>query len=337
LIRLNYITKDSNLNTTKAVVLNSNFSNSELSDLIRITHFKYDSDTKFAIRVYIKFTGNWQVWSIRQLDAQSGDEGYTNWVPMTLYNAHGSNVAAPTGTSATYVFPIPEFSDSAKQISDNRGTEGQDGYKAIYGGYNSGTGEFGLGFSKRVNGETKATEINADGITSSGLITAGIGFVGNLNGVANKAVSDSDGNAINTTYAKKIHGIYNLDQYLAQGSSFLDVNLRKQLGYRYSATRGFTPLMMFYGIINFVDIEYADGYDYAAVDFELYNTLQSGTYGTLMASIGMVVPKGTSSIVIPIPFAWNNGSFSPTLYGNFAHRITAGSAVCNAYYYSLPV
>ena len=266
---------------------------------------------------------------------------------VTYCNLLRSTYGTAIGSSSTPIYVdeygIPKpcwtigFADSAKQISDYRGTEGQDGYKAIYGGYNNGTGEFGLGISKRVNGETKSTEINADGITTNGLITAGIGFVGNLNGVANRAVSDSDGNAINTTYAKKILGIYNLDQYLAQGSSFLDVNLRKQLGYRYAATRGFTPLMMFYGIINFVDIEYADGYDYAAVDFELYNTLQSGTYGTLMASIGMVVPKGTSSIVIPLPFAWNSGSFSPTLYGNFAHRITAGSAICNAYYYSLPV
>lgn len=108
LIRLNYITKGGIIDTAQAVVLNSTFSDSDVSDLIRITHFKYDSDTKFAVRVYLKFTGDWQVWSIRQLDAQSGDEGYTNWVPMTLHSQHGSNVAAPTGTSATYVFPLSD-------------------------------------------------------------------------------------------------------------------------------------------------------------------------------------------------------------------------------------
>ena len=266
---------------------------------------------------------------------------------VTYCNLLRSTYGTAIGSSSTPIYVdeygIPKpcgtigFANSAKQLSDYRGTEGQDGYKNIYGGYNVGAGEFGLGISKRENGVIKYTEIGADGITSSGIITAGVGFVGNLNGVANQAVSDSDGNAINTTYAKKISGIYNIDTYLTDGNAFHDVNLRKQLGPRYVHTRGFTPLMMFYGIINFVDIEYADGYNYAAVDFELYNTQQSGTYGTLMASIGMVVPKGTSSIVIPLPFAWNSGSFSPTLYGNFAHRITAGSAVCNAYYYSLPV
>ena len=327
-------------------------------------YVKYDTNSHSVYVIFNKNNDNYVGIKAVVASAQ-GYQGISAMSNVTLYNNldietttqytnisitynYICSVQSAIGSSSTPIYVdeygIPKpcgtigFANSAKQLSDYRGTEGQDGYKNIYGGYNSGTGEFGLGISKRESGYTKSSEVNADGMTTTEYIIAAKGFIGpTFSGLANQAVSDSDGNPINTTYAKKISGIYNIDTYLTDGNAFHDVNLRKQLGPRYVHTRGFTPLMMFYGIINFVDIEYADGYNYAAVDFELYNTQQSGTYGTLMASIGMVVPKGTSSIVIPLPFAWNSGSFSPTLYGNFAHRITAGSAVCNAYYYSLPV
>lgn len=106
-IRLNFITKGTNVERTLVKVIWSDFeTQAELQDRIRVTYFTYNSGANFAIHVYVKFTGNWQVWRARQLDCQTGDEGYTNWVPMTFFTGSGSNIATPQGTLASYIFPV---------------------------------------------------------------------------------------------------------------------------------------------------------------------------------------------------------------------------------------
>ena len=106
-IRLNFITKGTNVDSTLVKVIWSDYeTQAELQDRIRVTYFTYNSGANFAIHVYVKFTGNWQVWRARQLDCQTGDEGHSNWVPLTFYTGSGSDVATPQGTLASYVFPV---------------------------------------------------------------------------------------------------------------------------------------------------------------------------------------------------------------------------------------
>jgi hypothetical protein len=106
-VRLNFRMEGSNGFTVHEVlVIDSNITRAELEDRIRFNYFTYDSGANACIHIYVKFTGLWQNWRVRQLDAQSGDNGHENWVPFDFYNGRGVGIATPQGTQAEYVYPI---------------------------------------------------------------------------------------------------------------------------------------------------------------------------------------------------------------------------------------
>lgn len=130
--------------------------------------------------------------------------------------------------------------------------------------------------------------------------------------------------------------------YSTQDSDFHSQILRKQLGPRYTQGQPFilNGGPMFFNITaNFINIEFSNGLEYTTIEFEVFNTLQSGitNIGRKLASIAMILHKGTSSISLQIPFTWSSGSFAATLYCLLGNRITAGSANVTSYYYGFAV
>ena len=91
----------------RVFVLESTKSLSWIQDCIAITYHTYTSNNTATIHIYVKCTGHWQIWRVRQLDCQTGDGGYTNWRPWTFYQIHGTKYSRPLGTSATYIFTSP--------------------------------------------------------------------------------------------------------------------------------------------------------------------------------------------------------------------------------------
>ena len=108
-IRLDIKFSGGSLQRANILVIDSSVDYSTLKDWIKITHFTFTSggSTFLCIRLYVKFTGDWQVWRVRQLDCQTGDCGYTNWANFPLRVGYRSQEAAEYGTLATYKFSYP--------------------------------------------------------------------------------------------------------------------------------------------------------------------------------------------------------------------------------------
>ena len=104
IFRLNFVVKSGTVNISEVAILYSTLFESALTNKLAVTYFKYDSDTKMTIRIYFKFSGNWQVATLRQLDAQTGDEGRTNWEKALFYDGSGSDIASTVGTIATFIY-----------------------------------------------------------------------------------------------------------------------------------------------------------------------------------------------------------------------------------------
>lgn len=104
IIKLNFSTGgNSSVNASKVKVLFSTWTPSGLANRLDVRYFKFDNDSKLAIRFYVKFTGNWQVFRLRQFDCQSGDNGFVNWVPISFYSGSDSTLN-PVGTAATFEY-----------------------------------------------------------------------------------------------------------------------------------------------------------------------------------------------------------------------------------------
>ena len=104
IIKLNFRTSsDSSVGTSKVKVLFSTWTPSGLANRLDVRYSKVDNDSKLAIRFYVKFTGNGQVFRLRQLDCQSGDNGFVDWVPISFYSGSGTNTT-PSGTAATFEY-----------------------------------------------------------------------------------------------------------------------------------------------------------------------------------------------------------------------------------------
>lgn len=118
-LKLNFITNSGSVTDSMVLVLDTTQALTWIKDNIKISYFTYTSNNIVfaAIRAYVKFTNDWQVWRVRQLDCQTGDVGYTNWRPWTFYNTIGSEQASYVGTLATYVFTTPHASTSKGSIS----------------------------------------------------------------------------------------------------------------------------------------------------------------------------------------------------------------------------
>ena len=104
--RLDFKINGGNVDRSNVVILESTWSKSALSNRLSVSYFKYDNDNKLAIRIYIKFTALWEVFRIRQLDAQTGDSGFINWKAATLYSGRGEGVSSPVGTNATMIYNL---------------------------------------------------------------------------------------------------------------------------------------------------------------------------------------------------------------------------------------
>ena len=108
-IRLDIKWSNGSLQRSNALIIDSSVDYSALQDLIKIAYFTYTSgaNTFLCIRLYVKFTGDWQVWRVRQLDCQTGDCGYTNWGDFPLRTGYRSQLDSAVGTLATYKFSCP--------------------------------------------------------------------------------------------------------------------------------------------------------------------------------------------------------------------------------------
>lgn len=108
-IRLDIKWSNGSLQRSNALIIDSSVDYSALQDWIKIAYFTYTSgsNTFLCIRLYVKFTGDWQVWRVRQLDCQTGDCGYTNWADFPLRVGYRSDLDSATGTLVTYKFSYP--------------------------------------------------------------------------------------------------------------------------------------------------------------------------------------------------------------------------------------
>lgn len=231
-------------------------------------------------------------------------------------------------------------------LSDSKGTPGQTGFKNIFAGYNNSTGEYGIGIAKKESGGDKATEITADGISTTGQITAGGGFVGNLTGNATSATYatyDDEGNKISSFYK----GVYEMLPTISKNpldtaASGAFQQLSPYVGnspHSYNLNKS-----IYMAVLNFVGMDFG-GYDFSAVDLELrsfpFGDTQENPYGKRLSSVGVIVPKGNSTITVAIPFDLSNNilenkSFCPTLFGTFGSVIFGGAVNGTHFYFSTP-
>lgn len=234
----------------------------------------------------------------------------------------------------------------ASSLSDSKGTPGQTGYKNIFAGYNNSTSEYGIGIAKKESGGDKATEITADGISTTGQITAGGGFVGNLTGNATSATYatyDDEGNKISSYYK----GVYEMLPTISKNpldtaASGAHQQLSPYVGgspHSYNLNKS-----IYMAVLNFVAMDFG-GYDFSTVDLELrsfpFGDTQANPYGKLLGSVGVIVPKGNSTITVAIPFDLSNNilenkSFYPTLFGSFGSVIFGGAINGTHFYFSTP-
>lgn len=117
IIKLNFSTSgNSSVNTSKVKVLFSTWTPSDLANRLDVRYSKFDNDSKLAIRFYVKFNGNWQVFRLRQLDCQSGDNGFVNWVPISFYSGSDSTLN-PVGTAATFEYLQVQYTPGSDVVS----------------------------------------------------------------------------------------------------------------------------------------------------------------------------------------------------------------------------
>lgn len=227
----------------------------------------------------------------------------------------------------------------ASSLSDSKGTPGQTGYKNIFAGYNNSTSEYGIGIAKKESGGDKATEITADGISTTGQITAGGGFVGNLTGNAATATSatyDDLGRKISDFYNGIFQPLPVINKTLATASAGNFQPLTSQPNYVPFNLHKF----LYFVTINFVGMDFG-AYDFSAVDLQLRNSgdTSSDSHGKFLGSSGVIVPKGNSTITTMIPFdpsGWDGQySFAPVLWGSFGSVIFGGSVNGTQFYFSL--
>jgi hypothetical protein len=227
----------------------------------------------------------------------------------------------------------------ASSLSDSKGTPGQTGYKNIFAGYNNSTSEYGIGIAKKESGGDKATEITADGISTTGQITAGGGFVGNLTGNATSATYatyDDLGHKISDFYNGIFQTLPVINKTLATASAGNFQPLTSQPNYVPFNVHKF----LYFVTINFVGMDFG-AYDFSSVDLQLRNSgdTSSDSHGKFLGSSGVIVPKGNSTITTMIPFdpsGWDGQySFAPVLWGSFGSVIFGGSVNGTQFYFSL--
>jgi hypothetical protein len=241
---------------------------------------------------------------------------------------------------------IADVATLASSLSDSKGPSGQTGYKNIFAGYNNSTSEYGIGIAKKESGGDKATEITADGISTTGSVTAGGVFVGNLSGNATTATSatyDDEGHKISSYYK----GVYEMlptisKNPLETAASGAHQQLSPYVGnspHSYNLNKS-----IYMAVLNFVAMDFG-GYDFSTVDLELrsfpFGDTQANPYGKLLSSVGVIVPKGNSTITVAIPFDLSNNilenkSFYPTLFGSFGSVIFGGAINGTHFYFSTP-
>jgi len=100
-------------------ILESNISKSDITSAVKITYGKETRDAiEFAVvRIYVRFTGNYQTWRVRQLDAQTGDSGHLNWRGVTFFKGSSTSIATPIGTDATFISSVPYASGQVGSAS----------------------------------------------------------------------------------------------------------------------------------------------------------------------------------------------------------------------------
>lgn len=108
-LKLCIVTSGSTVARVDAILLEGTINIKDVKDNIKITYFTYTSNNTqyIAVRLYVKFTGNWQNWRVRQLDCQTADNGYLNWRPFNFFSGRGSDKSSAVGTPATYSFRSP--------------------------------------------------------------------------------------------------------------------------------------------------------------------------------------------------------------------------------------
>lgn len=269
-----------------------------------------------------------------------GDSTYSN--VKALYNA-GKKLYLVTGgniqPSGKFEYRIPltliTYDSNSdvnafyfEQTQDDRAGASEVGSVAVYRLDSTGwtTTPKQVGYAVNAGAAAHAdTATNADSATNAA--------------TANYANYASPGSELDRAIASKAGKVAykSLATYDTIPGNFHDTNLRKQLGQIPSMSLGFSPLMVFCAQINFSGIEYQNGSDFSVVDFELFNNFQPGmSIGYRMATLSKIVPKGSSSMTVLIPFSWTSGSFGVVLYGLWQYRITAGSANVFSFYYGVP-
>jgi hypothetical protein len=294
---------------------------------------------------------------VQLADKRSGTSSATEITPQGMVTSgsvtatggfHGNADSATTAQFAqeSNRSATADVATLASSLSDSKGTPGQTGYKNIFAGYNNGTSEYGIGIAKKESGGDKATEITADGISTTGQITAGGGFVGNLTGNATSATSamyDDEGHKISSYYK----GVYEMlptisKNPLETAASGAHQQLSPYVGnspHSYNLNKS-----IYMAVLNFVAMDFG-GYDFSTVDLELrsfpFGDTQANPYGKLLSSVGVIVPKGNSTITVAIPFDLSNNilenkSFYPTLFGSFGSVIFGGAINGTHFYFSTP-
>lgn len=294
---------------------------------------------------------------VQLADKRSGTSSATEITPQGMVTSgsvtatggfHGNADSASTAQFAqeSNRSATADVAIVAASLSDSKGTPGQTGHKNIFAGYNNSSNEYGIGIAKKESDGDKATEITADGISTTGQITAGDGFVGNLTGNATSATSatyDDEGHKISSYYK----GVYEMLPTISKNP--LDTaasGAHQQLSpYVGSSPHSYNLNKSIYmAVLNFVAMDFG-GYDFSAVDLELrsfpFGDTQVNPYGKLLGSVGIIVPKGNSTITVAIPFDLSNNilenkSFYPTLFGSFGSVIFGGAINGTHFYFSTP-
>lgn len=314
----------------------------------------YGEDGYRGIFAGYNSTGDNEGVVVQLADKRNGTSSATEITPQGMVTSgsvtatggfHGNADSATTAQSASRAGSA-DVASVAGSTSNYRGTQGQVGYKNIYAGYNETLSEFSIGVSKRESGGDKATEITADGISTTGQITAGGGFVGNLTGNATSATYatyDDEGHKISSYYK----GVYEMLPTISKNP--LDTaasGAHQQLSpYVGSSPHSYNLNKSIYmAVLNFVGMDFG-GYDFSTVDLELrsfpFGDTQENPYGKLLSSVGVIVPKGNSTITVAIPFDLSNNilenkSFYPTLFGAFGSVIFGGAVNGTHFYFSTP-
>lgn len=107
-LKLNYNTRGGASYARDALLIEGTNDLAWVSRNIKVldTFESIDDRRYITIRIYVKFTSDGQVWRVRQLDCQTGINGYTNWRPWTFYQRHGTDQTLPAIVDGS---AIPRF------------------------------------------------------------------------------------------------------------------------------------------------------------------------------------------------------------------------------------